>query len=294
MLREYQLYVLLLPTLLFYIVFHYLPMYGIQMAFQDFNPVRGFAGSRWVGMKNLQRFVSGPYFWSTLQNTLTLSLYSMLANIPLAIIFALMLNSIPNQRFKKSVQTITYAPHFISTVVLVGMLKLFLSPNFGVVNVLIKNLGGESINFMQKSSLFPHLYVWSGVWQGLGWSSIIYLAALAGISPELHEAAVVDGASRLQRIWHVDLPGIMPTIITLLILSAGRVLSVGFEKVYLMQNNVNASVSEVISTYAYKLGLVQAKYSYSAAVSLFNSVVNMILLLAVNFASRKLSDTSLF
>lgn len=291
---DYQLYILLIPALAYYIIFHYLPMYGIQMAFMDFNPIRGFANSKWVGFKNFTKYFNGPYFWPTLKNTLTLSLYSLLASTPLAIIFALILNNIPALRFKKTVQMVTYAPHFISVVVLVGMLKLFLSPNFGVVNNVLGKMGLERINFMQKSQYFPHLYVWSGIWQGLGWSSIIYIAALSGISPEMHEAAVVDGATKLQRIWHIDLPGIMPTIVTLLILSAGRVLSVGFEKVYLMQNNVNATVSEVISTYAYKVGLVQAKYSFSATVSLFNSVINLFFLLVVNYISRKLTDSSLF
>lgn len=294
MLQDYQLYLLIAPTIAYFVIFHYLPMYGIQMAFMNFNPIRGFSGSKWVGLANFKKYINGPYFSRTLLNTLLLSLYSMTAAIPLAITFALMLNAVPGKVFKKIVQTATYAPHFISTVVMVGMLKLFLSPNFGVVNLIIEKLGYERINFMQKASYFRHLYVWSGIWQGLGWSTIIYLAALAGINPELHEAAIVDGASKLQRIWHIDLPGILPTIVTLLILSAGRVLSVGFEKVYLMQNNVNASTSEVISTYAYKMGLEQARYSFSATVSLFNSVVNATFLLIVNFISRKLTDSSLF
>ena len=294
MLQDYQLYLLIAPTVAYFVIFHYLPMYGIQMAFQNFNPIRGFSGSKWVGLANFTKYVNGPYFSKTLVNTLLLSLYSMAASIPLAIIFALMLNAVPGRIFKKIVQTATYAPHFISVVVLVGMLKLFLSPNFGVVNLMLEKLGYERINFMQKSSYFRHLYVWSGIWQGLGWSTIIYLAALSGINPELHEAAIVDGASKVQRIWHIDLPGILPTIVTLLILSAGRVLSVGFEKVYLMQNNVNASTSEVISTYAYKIGIEQARYSFSATVSLFNSVINAAFLLIVNFISKKLTNSSLF
>ena len=292
--RDYQLYLLLIPVLAYYIIFHYLPMYGIRIAFMEYDIIKGFNRSPWVGFKQFSKLFSSPYFGVILKNTVIISLYSMLAGTPLPILFALLLNSIRDGLFKKSVQTISYAPHFISTVVIVGMIKLFLSPSSGIINALIRMLGGEPINFMGKAGMFAHIYVWSGIWQGLGWSTILYIAALGGVDPELHEAAQLDGASRIQRMMHVDLPCILPTIVIMFILRMGSVLSVGFEKVYLMQNDLNINASETIQTYVYKQGMEQAKYSYSTATGLFNSLVNIALLVTVNGISRKVTETSLW
>lgn len=290
---NYEIYLLLMPTFIIILIFKYFPMYGIQIAFKNFNPIKGIGESDWVGFKYFILFLEGPFLWQIMRNTFTISIYSIIAGFPLPIIFALFLNHQKNLRYKKIVQTVSYAPHFISTVVLVGMLKIFTAPESGLFNILIKKLGGESIHFMGIPEAFYHMYVWSGIWQNLGWSAIIYIGALSAINPELHEAAIVDGATIWRRIWHVDIPGILPTIITLLILRTGGVLSVGFEKTYLMQNAQNANVSEVISTYVYKKGLLETQYSYSSAVGLFNSVVNFTVLVIVNAISRKVSEISL-
>jgi putative aldouronate transport system permease protein len=288
------LYLLVLPAVIHYIVFCYLPIYGVQIAFRDFIPVRGFFGSEWVGLKHFIRFFESFYFKEIIWNTLAISFYSLVASFPLPILLALMLNYQRNLRFKKLAQTVSYAPHFISTVVIVGMLKIFTSPMNGIFNKVIAIFGGEVKHFMAEPNCFRHLYVWSGIWQELGWSSILYIGALSTISVELHEAAIVDGASILKRIWHIDLPGIVPTIIILLILRTGSILDVGFEKIYLMQNNLNTSVSEVIATYSYKVGLIENRYSFSSAIGLFNSLINFIFLITVNSIARKVSETSLF
>ena len=251
-------------------------------------------GSEWVGMKYFIRFFNSPYFWTTIKNTFILSVYSLIVGFPIPIILALMLNSFRHKRYRKVIQTVTYAPNFISTVVMCGMLILFLSPSVGFVNNIIKTLGGDPINFMAEEKLWRHIYVWSGVWQGMGWSSVIYFAALAGVSPELHEAAICDGATKFQLVRYIDLPSILPTATILLIMSCGSILSVGFEKVFLLQNDLNKGVSEVISTYTYQVGLIDNNMSYSSAVGLFNSVVNAILLILVNKTSDKLSGTSLW
>ena len=293
--RQYwQVWVFLLPTIVYYIVFHYLPMYGLQIAFKDFVPIKGIAGSPWVGLKHFQRFVTGPFFKEIVWNTIALSLYSLVVGFPLPILFAVMLNYQRNKVFKKVVQTVSYAPHFISTVVMVGMLMLMLSPTSGIVNHIITALGGKAINFMGSANLFRHIYVWSGIWQEMGYSSIIYIGALTAINPELHEAAMVDGATIWKRIWHIDIPGIMPTIVILLIMRTGSLLGVGFEKVYLMQNTVNSKYSEVISTYVYKMGLSRAQYSFGSAVGMFNSVINFVILTVVNTIARKVGSSSLF
>ncbi len=292
--RNWEVYLLVLPTVIHYIIFDYFPMYGAQIAFKDFIPVKGIFGSEWVGLKHFMRFFQSHYFTEVVWNTFALSLYSLLAGFPLPIILALFLNYQKNLRFKRIAQTISYAPHFISTVVIVGMIKIFTSPLSGILNIMIVKLGGEAKHFMGYPEYFRHLYIWSGIWQNVGWSSILYIGALSAISIELHEAAIVDGADIWRRIWHIDLPGIAPTIIILLILRTGGLLSVGYEKVYLMQNPLNTSVSEVISTYSYKMGLLQSHYSFASAVGLFNSVINFIFLVTVNFISRKVSETSLF
>lgn len=292
--RNVALYVFLIPAVVYLILFNYTPMYGVQIAFRNFTFADGITGSKWVGMKWFNYFFKAKDFTRILGNTLTLSLYSLLAGFPFPIILALMLHNVPSAGFKKAVQTVTYLPHFISTVVLVGMINCFFSLNSGFVNTMIEGVFGTRINFMGTASLFPHLYVWSGVWQGMGWGSIIYMAALTGISPELHEAAMIDGATKLQRIIHVDLPGIMPTMVILLIMRAGSIMSIGFEKTYLMQNNLNTKVSEVIATYTYKQGMLSTKYSYSAAIGLFNNVINFVFLTVVNEISKRLGDTSLW
>lgn len=289
-------YLLLVPSLILLIVFTYVPMYGVVIAFKNFKPIDGIWGSQWVGFTQFERFFSQAAFWDILKNTLVLSVYSLLAGFPMPIILALALNSCAFKRFGKTVQLITYAPHFISTVVFVGILNIFFAPTMGIVQQFLEILGmaDEPLQILMDADAFPHLYVWSGVWQGMGWGSIIYLAALSGVDPSLHEASVVDGANKLQRIWYIDLPCIVPTIVTLLILNCGSILSVGFEKVYLMQNSMNLSNSEIISTYVYKMGLLNSQYSYSTAIGFFNSVINMILLVTVDRISKKMGQDGLF
>lgn len=292
--RDFPLVLFVLPGMILTFIYSYIPMYGVQIAFRKYNPKLGFLGSQWVGLQHFTRFFNSPYFVTTLRNTFILSIYSIIVGFPIPIIFALMLNSFRHKKYRKIIQSVTYAPNFISTVVMCGMLILFLSPSVGVINTIIKALGGEAINFMAEEGLWRHIYVWSGVWQGMGWSSVIYFAALSGISPELHEAAICDGATKFQRIRYIDLPGILPTATILLIMNCGSVLSVGFEKVFLLQNDLNKGVSQVISTYVYQVGLIDRNLSYSSAIGLFNSVVNAIILIVVNKISDKLSGTSLW
>ena len=292
--RSYQLYLLLLPTIVYAIIFLYVPMYGVIIAFKDFSPYDGILGSKWVDLKNFDRFFHSAMFWSLIKNTLSVTVYSLLAGFPIPIIFAVCLNYTTSPKYKKVVQTVTYAPHFISTVVLVGMLNVFLSTNFGIVNRLLTILGYEPIRFLTDPKLFRHLYVISGIWQNTGWGTIIYLSALSGVDPMIHEAAIVDGANKFKRIWYVDIPSILPTIVILLILRFGNLMGLGFEKVYLMQNSLNIANSEVIATYVYKVGLINADFSFSAAVSLFNNVLNLILLIVFNQISKKLGQTRLF
>lgn len=294
MCRDWQIYLLLLPTIIYFIVFHYYPLYGAQIAFRDFVPMRGIWESNWVGCKHFIRFFNSAFFTQVVGNTLRISLYSIIAGFPFPILLALFLNHQRHQRFSKFVQTISYAPHFISTVVMVGMIQIFLSPYRGPVAKIVAYFGGTMENMLAIPALFDDIYVWSGIWQGIGWGAIIYIGALTTISPELHEAAVVDGASIIHRIIFIDIPSILPTIMLLLIMNCGSVLSVGFEKAYLLQNGVNATASEVISTYVYKQGLQGAQFSYSAAVGLFNSVVNFIVIITVNTISKRLTQTGLF
>ena len=291
--KGYQLYLLLLPSLLFFLIFCYWPMYGVQIAFKDFTARLGIWDSPWVGMKHFLRFFHTPSFWSLIFNSLSISTYTLIVGFPAPVILALILNEIPSKRFSKAVQTITYAPHFISTIVMVSMINIMLDSN-GVINMIITRLGGTAIPFITDPNLFRDVYVLSGVWQNAGWGSIIYLSALAGIDPNLHEAAMIDGASRFQRIWHVNIPGILPTIVIMFILQVGSFMSIGFEKIYLMQNALNLSTSEVITTYVYKVGLQQVQFSFSSAVGLFNSGINLILLTAVNVITRRLTESSLW
>ena len=291
---HYDLYLLLLPAILYTAVFLYIPMYGVLMAFQDYSPVKGIIGSNFVGLKHFKKFFSTYMAKQIISNTVILSGYSLLASFPFPVILALMLNYCVNRRFGKIVQTVTYMPYFISVMVLVGMMNIFFSTNYGVVNTVLQAVGIEPFSFMSSEKSFRHMYVWSGIWQGMGYSSVIYFAALSGIDPTLYEAAELDGASKLQRIRYIDLPSIMPTVIIMLIMSAGNLMSIGFEKAYLMQNDRNSGVSEIIATYVYKVGLIDARYSFSAAINLFNSAINFVILIVNNKISRKLSDTSLW
>ncbi|MEK3723965.1 ABC transporter permease [Paenibacillus sp. FSL H8-0034] len=292
--RNWDLYLLILPVVAYFIIFQYLPMYGVQIAFKDFMAVKGIGGSPWVGLKHFERFFNSYYAWRLVRNTVGLSLYQLVVSFPIPIILALLINEVRNSKFKRVVQTVTYAPHFLSTVVMVGLILVFLSPKNGMINLIIIALGGDPVYFMSESGWFKSIYVLSEVWQNAGWASIIYLAALSGIDPQLYEAAVVDGASKIKRIIYITIPCLMPTAIILLILNFGHVMSVGFEKVFLMQNNLNLESSEVISTYVYKNGLVGAQYSFSAAIGLFNSVINFALLIIVNSISKRVSQTSLW
>ena len=288
-----QYYLFLLPALLFVLIFHYAPMYGIQIAFKNYKVSLGMADSPWVGLRNFKDFFGSYLFWDLLRNTLSLSIYSLIVSFPIPIIIALILNEMA-PKLKKVSQTILYAPHFISTVVLVGTLTIMLSPSSGVINALLNQLGVDSIYFMGDPKYFSHVYVWSGVWQSMGWSAIIYIAALSGVDPSLHEAAQIDGATRMQRIIHINIPVILPTIMIQLILKMGQLINVGYEKIYLMQNDLNVDVSEVISTYVYKRGIINTNYSFSTAVGLFNNVVNVTLLLLANYISKKVTKTGLF
>ncbi len=287
-------YLLLLPAVIYVLIFNYGPLYGIQIAFKDYKGALGIMGSRWVGLKHFQSFFKSYSFSNLMVNTFAISIYSLIVGFPIPIILALMLNEIRFPRYKKAVQTILYAPHFISTVVMVGMIISIFSPSIGVVNTLRTKLGLERVYYMALPGTFRHIYVWSGVWQGMGWSAVIYISALSAVDPELHEAARIDGASRIQRIIHINIPTIMPTITILFIMSIGSLASVGYEKIYLLQNDLNVGVSEVISTYVYKRGIQNTNYSFSTAVGLFNNVINIILLLLANTVSRRVSETSLF
>ncbi|MFI2856601.1 ABC transporter permease [Paenibacillus sp. JSM ZJ436] len=292
--KNIGLYCIIFPAVLYFLIWAYWPMYGVIIAFKDFLPGIGILDSPWVGFAHFERFFNSFYFERLLRNTVAISLYTIIIGIPLPIILALMFNEIRSKRLRTFTQTISYAPHFISVVVVVGMILFFLSPSNGLINYLIEMFGGEKKNFLADPASFWHIFVWSGVWQSIGWSSLIYTAAMAGISPEQYEAAYIDGAGKLQRIWHVTLPGIIPTIIILSILSVGGIMSVGHEKILLLQNGLNQETSEVISTYVYKSGILNAQYSFSAAIGLFNNVINFSILLVVNSIARKVSETSLW
>lgn len=292
--QHWQLYLILAPAVIYLLIFNYAPLYGLIIAFKDYKPYLGYLDSPFVGFDNFIRFFNSNKFGQVLPNTVILSFYSLLASFPFPIILALCLNYIPSLRFKKLVQNITYAPYFISTVVLVSMLSIFFSQSGGLVNNIREAMGLERILYMGNPEAFRHMYVWSGVWQTVGWSSIIYFASLANVDESLHEAAIVDGATILQRIRYIDLPTIKPVIVTLFILNTGKLMSIGFEKAYLMQNSLNMEASEIISTYVYKIGLLSQQYSYSTAIDLFNALINLILIFSVNAISRKLSETSIW
>lgn len=291
--RYYWLYIFLIPTLLYYLIWHYIPMGGIVVAFQRYTGAKSIIDSDWVGLKWFENFFSSHFASRTIINTMALSLLS-LATFPIPIVLALILNEIRSERYKRFAQTIMYAPHFISMVVLVSMLNIFFDPNYGFINTIIELCGGEARNFMGESESFRSLYVWSGVWQSTGWNCIIYVSALSGVDTSMHEAATLDGASRLQRILHVNLPTIAPTIIIMLIMRVGNIMSVGADKVLLMMNDLNTSTSEIIGTYVYSRGLLGGDFSYATAVGLFTNVINLVMLLTVNKISSKVSETSLF
>ena len=289
----WDVYILLLPAIIVTFIFAYIPMYGVQIAFKDFSAKAGIWGSQWVGLKHFQRFLTYPMFWRIVRNTLLISLYS-LATFPLPVIFALLLNEIRYTKFKKTVQMISYAPHFISEVVLCGMIILFLNRNYGVINHFLELIVITSIDFLSNPNYFRSIYVWSGVWQGLGWGSIIYLAALSGVSPELIEAAKIDGASRLRIIRSINIPQILPTIGILLIMRSGSLLNVGFTKIMLLQNSLNLDVSQVIASYTYEVGIAGGQFSYSSAIGLTNNIVNLLMLILVNSITKKATSIGLF
>jgi len=295
---NYQLYLMILPPLIWLIIFMYVPMYGVQIAFKDFRAVDGITGSAWAGLKYFEKFFTSYDAMQIILNTFEVCFYTLLAGFPLFVLLALLLNNTSRTRFRRWVQMSTFAPYFISVTVVVGMLIQFLSvQDYGVINNIIRMLGGDPVMFMTKPEWFSTIYAWSNIWQGAGFNAIIYIAALAGIDQELYEAAVVDGASRFRRMLHIDLPGIMPTVVITFILAVGQVMNLGFfDKIFLMQNPLNLERSEVISTYVYKMGMASSlpNYSYAAAIGLFNTLINLALLLIANRLARKFSQSSLW
>lgn len=292
--RHWQLYLLLLPALIYLVVFKYWPMYGVQIAFRNYNPIDGFMGSEWVGLEHVVRFLQSFQFTRVFFNTIAINVLGLVFGFPVPIVLALLINQLGSRRLKSFIQTVLFSPAFISTVVVVGMLFVLLSPRSGLVNNAITLFGGEPINFMNEEGWFRPIYVMSDIWQNAGFSMIIYLAALAALDPSLHEAARVDGANRWQRVWHIDLPGIRPVVSIMFILAVGNLLNIGFEKALLMQTDLNLGASQIIQTYVYDVGLKSAQFSYSAAISLFNSVLNMILLLVFNQVAKRAGQNSLF
>lgn len=291
--KGWGLYLLLLPALILTLLFAYKPMYGIIIAFKDYSPALGIDGSPWAGFKYFEKFFNSYQFTTTIKNTVIISLYSLIT-FPIPIMLALMVNQMRANKFKKFFQTVSYLPHFISTVVMVGLMLILLSPSTGLVGNLFNLFGAKAPDLMGSSSLFSSIYVWSDVWQHVGWDSIIFIAALSSVDPSLYEAAKVDGASRWHRIRYIDIPMLIPTAVTLLILRVGGLLGVGFEKVYLMQNDLNITSSEILSTYVYKMGIISSQYSFSSAVNLFNTVINFALLILVNWISKRYSENSLW
>jgi putative aldouronate transport system permease protein len=292
--NHWQLYLLIVVPLIYFAVFKYIPMSNAVLAFKDYNVIAGIWGSEWVGSRNFELFFQNPVFWSLVKNTFLLSVYTVVASFPIAIILALALNEVRQGLFKRTVQMVTYAPYFISTVVVVSMTILVLAPRLGIVSRGLGFFGIDAIDFLGDPSYFRHIYVWSEIWQTAGYSAVIYLAALAGIDPALHEAAKMDGAGRLRRIMHVDLPGIMPTAVVILVLGVGNIMAIGFEKAFLLQNPLNLSHSEIIATYVYKTGLLNADFALATAVGLFNSVINLFLLLFVNVIAKRVTGSGLW
>jgi putative aldouronate transport system permease protein len=292
--RGFLLYLFFLPVALYYAIFHYAPMYGVVIAFKDFSPFIGILKSPWVGFEHFITFFSSIYFFRLIRNTFLLSFYSILFGFPVPILLALILNELQSRRLRSIIQSLTYVPHFVSTVVVAGLLYTFLSPSVGFVNAILTALGGKEVDFLREPSWFRFLYVGSGIWQEMGWGSIIYVAGLASIDVQLYEAADMDGAGRLRKMWSISLPGILPIVVTMLLLNLGRLMTVGFEKVFLLYNSATYETSDVISTYVYRSGIMDQQYSFAAAVGLFNSVVTLVLLTGFNWISRRVSEYSLW
>ena len=290
--KHWEFYVLLLPGIIVTIVYKYAPIYGIQIAFRDYNAMDGFFGSVWVGLKWFERFFNNYNSVRMIKNTVLLSLYSILWTFPIPIILALLINQVKWKKFQRVSQTILYAPHFISIMILCGMLRIFLSPYGGLISIIMQAFGAEQVNLIDSSSAFRTIYIASSIWQDAGWGTIIYMATLSSVDASLHEAAKVDGANALQRILHIDIPELVPVIVIQLIMSFGNLMNVGFEKAYLLQTSLNKETSEIIATYVYEQGMLKAMYSFSTAVSLFNTIVNIVLLLIVNKICKKLSNVS--
>lgn len=286
--RDKQLVLMLVPVVIFFLIFSYYPLYGVLIAFKDYSISKGIMGSPWAGLKYFKQFFSSPFLPRLFRNTILISIYSLLWGFPIPILFALAVNEVRSRKFKRIVQTVSYLPHFISLVVMCGILIDIFSPQGGVINMIIYQLSGTKINFFGEPKWFRTMYVGSGVWQEFGWNSIIYLAAMTGINPDLYEAAKIDGAGKLRQIWHVTLPGIKPTILTLLILSLGNLMSVGYEKIILLYGPATYETADIISTYVYRMGLLNQQYSYAGAVGLFNSVINIFILFLCNFIGKKL------
>lgn len=296
MVRNYDLYLLTLPVVAFFLIFAYWPMFGVQIAFKDFSPGKGIWGSPWVGLKHLQVFYRSFYFWRLIRNTLGISLYGLLIGLPAPIFLAIIFQEIRNKKTRSILQSMSYAPNFMSTVVVAGILLMLLSPQSGIIPALLRIIGiDQKTSMIADPKLFWHIYVWSGVWQGVGWGSLIYTAAIASIPMDQYEVATLEGATKVKQIWHVTLPNLLPTIVIISILSIGGIMSVGFEKVFLLQNGNNQEMSEVISTYVYKAGLTgKPRYSFASMVGLFNSLVNFVVLVITNFIARRLGETSLW
>jgi putative aldouronate transport system permease protein len=293
--RDYwQIYLLLIPAVVYFIIFHYGPMYGVQIAFRNYRPRYGIWNSEWVGLKHFRRFLNDPWFFILLRNTLLLSFYSLIAGFPIPLILAFMINEVRNKKFQKTVQMITYAPHFLSGVVVAGMISLFFRLDTGIVNILIERFGGQQQDWLSSQSAFKHLYVWSGVWQGAGWGTIIYLASLASVDQEVIEASIIDGATKLQRIRYIDFPTIKPTIVINLLLSLGGILGSNSEKIILLQRDITKMVSETFGSYMYNQGIQQGNFDYTTAAGMFQSIVNLLLLSTFNFIARKVGETALW
>lgn len=292
--RDKYLYLMLLPCLMYYIIFHYFPMYGLQIAFKDYNIFRGIRDSQWIGLGNFIRFFQSPDFVRVLKNTIVISLYSLAVGFTAPIIMALLLNEVRSKKFRSTVQTIVYIPHFISMVVVAGMVVNFLSPSYGLVNMLIEKLGGEKIYFLMEPKYFRTIYVLMNTWKETGFASIVYIAALTAVDTQLYEAAVIDGAGRWKQTLYVTIPSILPTIITMLIMRIGNILLLGYEGIILLYQPSTYEVADIISSYVYRAGMVQTQYSFAAAVDLFNGVVSLFLVMSANRISRKLTETSLW
>ncbi len=289
-----ELYFMLLLPIIWYVLFLYTPMYGILIAFKDYRPAKGIWGSEWIGFEHFARFFSGFYFNRIVGNTLVINFLSLLFGFPFPIFFALLLGELRSTRFRKILQNVAYIPHFLSAVIIVSIMQLIFNPNTGVYNMIREMLGLSTTNYFASVSAFKPMYIISGIWQNMGWDAILYIAALAGIDPTLYEAAAIDGAGRLQKIWHISLPGISSTITIMLLLRCGQIMNIGYEKVLLMQNSLNQASSDVISTYVYRVGILEGNFDYSTAISLFNSVCNVILLVIANFIAKRVNNTSLW